>query len=250
MPIFLFKTLFAAVMLVLAVVAMFTMFEALGRVQKKYTTEQLKKIHRINGLIYTLLYLFVAYFCLRFIIDTKAEHSARAAFHAVFAVAIIVIIAIKVSFIEWYKQFYGRVPAIGISIAVLTFLMFGTSGGYYLLVTEFGTNQAVGRTLERKAGGAPKEEKITVKTDPASIKRGKALYESKCFSCHDPGSTKTIIGPGHKGLLRKAALPVSGRPATAENIAQQLKKPYSDMPSFNYLSQREVEDIIAFLNTL
>ncbi|MEW6418126.1 MAG: cytochrome c [Nitrospirota bacterium] len=58
------------------------------------------------------------------------------------------------------------------------------------------------------------------------------------------------MGPGHKGILKNPLLPVSKKPATPENIVHQLKKPYKDMPSFSYLSDTEVQNIIAYLNTL
>jgi cytochrome c1 len=43
---------------------------------------------------------------------------------------------------------------------------------------------------------------------------------------------------------------VSHYPATPENIVSQLMKPFGQMPSFDYLSDEEIEDLLAFLNTL
>lgn len=53
-----------------------------------------------------------------------------------------------------------------------------------------------------------------------------------------------------KGILKKPRLPVSKKPATPENIANQLKKPYRRMPSFSYLADEQISNIIDFLNTL
>jgi hypothetical protein len=58
------------------------------------------------------------------------------------------------------------------------------------------------------------------------------------------------VGPGLQGLLKKPKFPVSGHPATAESIRFQLKQPLGRMPSFAYLSYDDVEDLIAYLNTL
>ncbi|GBE37750.1 hypothetical protein BMS3Bbin08_00346 [bacterium BMS3Bbin08] len=52
-----------------------------------------------------------------------------------------------------------------------------------------------------------------------------------------------------KGILKKPRLPVSKKPATPENIANQLKKPYRRMPSFSYLADEQISNIIDFLNT-
>lgn len=114
-----------------------------------------------------------------------------------------------------------------------------------------------GTTAEKSSSSADvpvkKEEKtagIAVKTDSESIEKGKKIFESKCFLCHDTHSTKTIIGPGLKGILKNPKLPVSKKPAIPENIANQLRNPYKDMLSFSYLPEEDVLNIIAYLNTL
>lgn len=83
-----------------------------------------------------------------------------------------------------------------------------------------------------------------------SIANGKIIFESKCKFCHMANSTETLVGPGLKGVLRNATLPVSGKASTAENIIGQLKKPYDKMPSFSYLSEDELTDLVSFLETL
>jgi hypothetical protein len=144
------------------------MFEILGRSEKRYNIEKLKNIHRANGIIYFLIFIFISYLCIDFIISTKAELSTRAIFHSVFALAIIVLLIIKISFVKIYRQFYSKAQTIGILIAVLTFLMVGTSGGYYLLITKFGMDKPYHGP---KKGGVTASEitaadiKIAVRTD-------------------------------------------------------------------------------------
>jgi cytochrome c2 len=101
-----------------------------------------------------------------------------------------------------------------------------------------------------KANPSEPVAKVNVKTDAQTIAKGKELFESKCSFCHDPNSTRTVVGPGLKGILKRDKLPVSKRPATPENVMRQLKEPDGDMPSFSYLSEKELEDIIAYLNTI
>jgi cytochrome c2 len=220
------------------------MFEVFGRSEKIFNIERLKKLHRLSGKLYFLIYLLIAYFCLDFILKTKAEPSSRASFHGIFALAVIVLLFLKVLFIRFYKQFYGQVKIIGLLIALITFGMIGTSAGYYLLITKFGKDVPV-KKIEKV-----ENSKIVLKTDSESILKGKKLYETKCYFCHDAFSTKWGVGPGHKGILKNPLLPVSKKPATPENIANQIRKPYRDMPSFSYLSDEDVQNIIAFLNTL
>jgi hypothetical protein len=227
---------------------MFTMFEVFGRAEKKFNIEKLKKIHRINGRLYVLLYLVIAYFCLDFIVNTRAELSPRGAFHSVFALTIIILLLLKVSFIRIYRQFYAQAKTIGLLIALITFGMAGTSAGYYLIVTKFGTElfptqKAAVERMTVKNG-------IIVRTDPESIEKGKGLYDSKCYFCHDPHSAEWIAGPGHKNIMKNPMLSVSKRPATPENIMEQIINPYRDMPSFSYMSEDEILNLIAYLNTL
>ncbi|HBU05594.1 MAG TPA: hypothetical protein DEA95_03190 [Nitrospiraceae bacterium] len=135
-------------------------------------------------------------------------------------------------------------------IALISFAMFAASGGYYLLITKFGSDKAFMEAVSLKKEPVKETVKIVLKTDPQSIGKGKELYESKCYFCHDAYSNKREVGPGHKGILKNPLLPVSKKPATPENAANQIRNPYKDMPSFSYLLDEDVENIVAFLNTL
>lgn len=257
MTILFLKSILSIIMLILAVVAMFTMFEILGRIEKRFDTGTLRKIHKINGIVFFIIFVFIAYFCLSFIVLSKAELSARSAFHSVFALSILILFGVKISMIRFYRQFYNQAKVLGLVIALLTFAMVGISGGYYLLVTEFGRDMTFDkimqyrkRVIAEKAEKKDKAVKIVVRTDPESIGRGKNLFDAKCNFCHNAYGTDRIVGPGLKGVLKKPGLPVSKRPAVPENIRRQLIQPFSRMPSFEYLSEKEVEDLIAFLNTL
>lgn len=255
MSILLLKSLLSLLLLFLTGFAMFTMFEVFGRADKRFNIENLKRLHKANGVIYLSVFAFVSYFCLRFIILSGSELTSRGTFHAVFAITILVLFGLKVAFIHFYRQFYGSVKTIGILIALITFGMVGTSGGYYLLVSKFGTDKAFDKLMQYKMERRSQSlntnaEKITVRTDPESIAKGKKIYESECTVCHYPNSTEWYFGPGHKGILKNPILPVSKKPATPENVANQLRNPFKDMPSFSYLSEEDVLNLIAYLNTL
>ena len=247
------KSILAIVMTLSVFVAIVTMFEVVGRSEKKFDVGSLKKIHKVNGVFFLLLFFFITYDCLRSVIHSQAELSARGAFHAVFAIAVLVLLGLKISFIEIYRQFFGKVMTIGPVIALISLGMVGTSAGYYLLVTQFHTDTTFDEIMEYKEKGAPKNVEVgqmTVRTDAESVGRGRTLFETRCSSCHDPYGNKAMLGPGLKGILKNRTLPASRRPATPENIVKQLEQPFSKMPSFAYLKREEVADIIAFLNTL
>jgi hypothetical protein len=240
-----------------AIAAMFTMFEIFGRGTAKYKVTTLKVLHRVNGVIYLVLFFYIAYYCIDFIVSAKGELSSRATFHSLFALLIIALFSVKVSFIKVYKQFYAQAQTLGLVIAITTFGMVGTSGIYYLLVSEFGKNDNRQTTLTAQRTEVTGAETlndgigtIEVRTDRESVESGKKIFDESCAFCHDPYSTKMSTGPGLKGLLRNPTLPVSENPSTPVTIAAQLKKPYKDMPSFENLEEEDIVHLIAFLNTL
>ena len=89
-----------------------------------------------------------------------------------------------------------------------------------------------------------------VKIDKESIETGREFFQSKCSFCHAAKSIKTIQGPGLRHILKRRHLPVSGKLATPENVDEQKRRPYASMPSFNYPTDEEVDNIIAYLYTL
>lgn len=228
---------------------MFTMLEVLGRKESKYNTVRLKKIHKANGIIFFFLYIMISFFCLYFIFNTKAELSPRGTFHSVLALLLILLLIIKICFIKLYTEFYRYVKGFGIAIAVIALLTFGTSAGYYLLVSEFGTFKSAEIPSKIQSAGQV-ESLYKIPIDDESIKAGGTLFNEKCFFCHDAKSRHKIVGPGLEGILKETYLPISKKPSTAENIIDQIKNPIKDMPSFSYLSDDENRNIIAYLNTL
>lgn len=251
------KSILALLLTLLTAASMFTMFEIFGRKEKRFNSDRLRKIHKITGVFYFLVFAIIAYFCIRFIFISKTELSVRGAFHAIIAITILVLLAVKVLYVRIYRHFYDQARVFGLLISLMTFVMAGTSAGYYLVISEFGTDTSYDKILQyrERIAREKKEEKSEAlmrpaSTDPESIGRGKNIFDAKCSFCHNPYSTDTIVGPGLKGVLKNPEFPLSRRPATPENIRKQLKHPFGRMPSFDYLSEEEVEDIIAFLNTL
>ncbi len=191
----------------------------------------------------------IAYLCLSFIFNTKLELSPRGAFHSIFAVSIIVLLIFKIAFVKYYPKFYEYAKILGIMTAIITLLTISTSTRYYLLITKFGTSKYIAGSFRTE----PSKEvtlSFEVHTDAEDIKKGKDIFNQKCFFCHEAYSKDKTVGPGLKGILKESYLPVSKKKSNVENIIHQIKTPYKDMPSFSYLSDEEVKSIVAFLNTL
>jgi mono/diheme cytochrome c family protein len=257
MTIFLIKSLFALLLLVPAVYGMYTMLEVFGRNAPAERAAQLKKRHRVSGWTFVILFSLISYLCIVFLAASRAEPSSRTALHILLALVIIALFIVKVLFVRIYRQFYGVARTIGIALGVLVMALVGMSAGVYLAMTRFGQDRTVDKSVYYVLRGpflsvhpiaAPGA--ATIRTDRQSIARGRTLFLARCSACHDPESTQTKVGPGLKGLLRNPRLPKSGHPATAESIRFQLRQPLGVMPSFAYLSDDEMNDLIAYLNTL
>jgi mono/diheme cytochrome c family protein len=247
MPILLLKSLLALPLVLLALLGIYTMFEVFGRKEKRYSVGKLKAVHRLNGYLFLLLFLIISYLCIDLLVRVGMVLDARTTFHVVFALAIFLLLLVKISYIRVYRLFYSHVVGFGLTIALLAIILTGISSGYYLLATGLETRQEAVNNTEPVAEEAMPE--IALKTDQASIARGEQLYREQCISCHDPESREPRAGRGHKEILRREKLPVSGRPATPENIVRQLRDPVGIMPSFD-LAEEQEEALLAYLNTL
>jgi len=255
--IFFIKSLLSLLLLLCAGLSMYTMFEIFGRGTSAVSAWHFKKLHKVSGYVYVLLFVLVSYLCIGFMTASKAEPSPRAALHVVLAWSIIALFILKVLFVRVYRQFYAQARTIGFVMGVMSFAIVGISGGHYLAVSGFGKDRSVDKSAYYKLRGPLLHVVGTgipgpsaIKTDRLSIERGRTLFLSRCSSCHDALSTNTMVGPGLKGLLKNPALPVSKHPATAESLRFQLRQPMGRMPSFAYLSEDEMNDLIAYLNTL
>ena len=257
MTIFFLKSVLSVLMLLPAVYGMYAMYAVFGQTPVAEHVARQKRRHRAAGYFFIVLLLIVTYLCVTFAMAARTEPSPRASLHILLALAIVALLMVKVLFLRRFRQFYEQAKAIGTVIGILSFVLVGISAGYYLAVSRLGQD----RTMDRSASYALSGPFLTVKeigglesgavrTDRRSIERGRVLFVSRCAACHDPKSTRTVVGPGLQGLLKNPKLPVSGNPATAESIRFQLKQPLGRMPSFAYLSHDEVEDLIAYLNTL
>lgn len=122
MPALLLKSYVSLILIVFVFISTFTMLEIIGRKESRFNLDMLRKIHRVNGIFFLLLYLLIAYLCLSFIFNTKLELSPRGAFHSIFAVSIIVLLIFKIAFVKYYPKFYEYAKILGIMTAIITLL--------------------------------------------------------------------------------------------------------------------------------
>ena len=79
--------------------------------------------------------------------------------------------------------------------------------------------------------------------------KGKEVFE-QCAVCHNADSTEKKMGPGLKGLYKKAKL-VNGKAVNDANVKALINAGGNGMPAYeDMLSDAERADVIAYLKTL
>lgn len=80
--------------------------------------------------------------------------------------------------------------------------------------------------------------------------KGKQEFQEQCSVCHAADSDQKKMGPGLKGLFKRYSLR-NGRKPTEANVRTQIDRGGNGMPAYqDMLSDREKDDLIAYLKTL
>ena len=81
--------------------------------------------------------------------------------------------------------------------------------------------------------------------------KGKDVFEQNCSVCHNADSAEQKIGPGLKGLFKKAELANKKKVSDANVLDFINKGSENGMPGFaDQLNAQEKSDLIAYLKTL
>jgi cytochrome c len=79
--------------------------------------------------------------------------------------------------------------------------------------------------------------------------KGKEVFD-QCTVCHNSDSTEVKMGPGLKGLFKRAKLN-SGKAVNEANVLGQINEGGNGMPAYkDILSDEEKANVLAFLKTL
>ncbi len=80
--------------------------------------------------------------------------------------------------------------------------------------------------------------------------KGKAVFEDNCAVCHNADSDEKKMGPGLKGLFKKAKLK-NGKAPTEANVKAIINAGGNGMPAYSdMLSDEERDHVLAYLKTL
>lgn len=96
----------------------------------------------------------------------------------------------------------------------------------------------------------------TRETPKPSAEKGQRIFEDDCSICHYADRADNKLGPGMKGLFKNKLLPTSHKPATEENIREQISKGNPQgkpmpMPAFgDQLNAEQMDNLVEYLKTL
>lgn len=238
MSFFIVKLILGTILFLSGVLATLTMLILMGRIEKKTSPTTLRKFHKFFGFIFFTLLLVLAFLGMRHWAFTGDNASTRAVLHGILALALLITLLTKVAIARFFKQFMKMVPTLGLIVFCLSFVVFVISGIFYIL-REYASPPTAGITEIRS------EAQIQ-----GRIEEGKKTFDRLCWTCHSPNSEEKRTGPSLMGVLKKATLPHSGKPATEENIKQQLLHPARAMPTFRNFTDQELSDLLAYLESI
>ncbi len=218
--------------------AALSMLTLMGRQNRKMKPSFLKILHKINGYIFLILLLIISYVCIKYVAGVGDRLPPRAISHSILALFLLIIFFIKISIVRFFKQFLKFVPVLGIIVLTLAFVVTASSAGFYFLRSA----DSISETVDNSP--------IPVNSLEGSAEKGKTLFQNNCSFCHYADKEESQTGPGLKGLLKKEKLPHSGRPATVENVRNQLINPIHSMPSFKDLPEQDIADLLAYLGII
>jgi cytochrome c2 len=80
--------------------------------------------------------------------------------------------------------------------------------------------------------------------------KGKEVFE-QCAVCHNADSAERKMGPGLKGLMKKAKMDSTGKAPTDANVMAKIDEGGNGMPAYKeMLSADEKANLLAYLKTL
>lgn len=163
---------------VIAAVQVWLMLEVVGREKPKFNERVLSIIHRVNGYLFLVLYVFFLYVMIKKVAATNAPLDAKALVHMTLAAAILPLLVVKILIVRFFpKLFDVVVPIIGIGIFVLSFCFVFITGGYYFI----------------KSATAKYVSTFDPKSSHLDIDIGRQLAIQKCNKCHDLTRVFTMV---------------------------------------------------------
>ena len=262
MSFFAIKTALAVLLLAAGLTAAISMLTLMGKPEKRMSIPALMKVHRTAGYVFVGLLLVLAVMGVRYLAAAGDSLALRGVLHWTLAVALILILALKLAIVRTFKQFVKFAPVLGMTVITMTLLVATISAGFFAITRREAPTPVAEQPAAETEAGRPAVEAVqqTAETVPQGAdvaplagnpEHGEAGFAKYCSNCHSADSTESGIGPGLAGLFDRTELPSSGKPVTRENVRAQIVTPLGNMPSFqSFISDHDLTDLLAYIETL
>ncbi|HVP90067.1 MAG TPA: DUF6529 family protein [Terriglobales bacterium] len=130
---YLLKSLIAVVFLGAALTSFFSMMALMGKGEPKGDPVRLRKLHRASGIAFLVLLVPLAILGAGFLRELGEGLTVRSVFHFVLAAFLLAVVVLKVLVVRVYKSFMRYATALGMTIFVLTIVIFLITAGYFFL---------------------------------------------------------------------------------------------------------------------
>lgn len=162
------SSIVSGIFLVAGAVALYTMLSIQGG-RKVSNPKLFVLIHKAAGWLFVLSFVVMFVFMLERIEDYWEESAARIALHVTLAVALFLLLAIKVLLAKYFKGLSKNLFPVGILVYLMAFTLVGITGGYYLM-----------RLLSK----TPYISHARLAERMYDERLGKELFITKCSTCH------------------------------------------------------------------
>lgn len=129
------KTVLAVLLLGAGLAAFLTMMMRAGRPGDEVRSERLRRRHKAAGYVFIALLAPLAVFGVDFLIEMGDGLSTRGTLHFLLADLLLAILLLKVLIVKGYRQLLRHANALGMTVFVLTLVIFMITAGFFLLQT-------------------------------------------------------------------------------------------------------------------
>ncbi len=240
------KIVLALVLLLSGTVAALSMLSLLGRAEPPANPGRVRAVHRVAGYIFAAALVALAAAGLRILASSGDGLPVRGVLHWATGALLVVVAAVKIVTVRFYKKFLRAAPGLGTAVLVLALLAAALSVVFaFVAWGPPSTWQEQFRWELPGASTEPGVEGVAVVVDAGP---GRMIFRANCARCHGPEATgiRKLTG-----LFDRERLVSSRLPVTRENVLSQIVDPVDKMPSFKgRLSNDELAGLLDYLEGL
>jgi cytochrome c5 len=182
---------------VLGTVTTFLMFWLWGfpfdkTIRKSEAPKGLMYVHRTLGFGFLGLYVFMMLQMVPRMLAYQVEFPPRTVAHMCLAIAIGVILLVKISIIRFFRHLEEWMPVLGVLLLVCTWMLVGLSVPFSIRERQlaqrgdaFSKKNLDRVTIQLTDAGLPKEASIKDLATPKALLHGRQVLLTKCVACHD-----------------------------------------------------------------